>query len=400
MNDHIDPIPTADDDADPVLSEAGARLREGSSPISPSAVEVAVLRRRSRRLGVLAVASVAVVALLGGALVAGVGDDEPERQVASEAPGAPTVDEVDQIVDGLDDQPIDPTEVQLLGTVSTFADCDELIGDLRRVGAEHVGSRGFGGFGERRHPGTDGWRAVGGGRVLVRRGADGRQRAVLRRGRPPSAPTCRSTGVDELDFVKAVGNLIYDLDQKGNLRITDVRTMQVLSTLDVTPPEPEGDEGGAIARCPAVASTSATSSSPTARSPSSGRRSRSPSPSRATRRPPRPPTSYMTVAFVDATDPAAPTLTDRVRVEGSLVSARLVEGEIRLVTTSHMADLGFLMPTTPTSVPKALDAEPPLGRLVDRTGLDPRLAARRRRAPAAGAVRAGPRPRHVLRASP
>ena len=32
-----------------------------------------------------------------------------------------------------------------MSSVSTFADCDALIGDLRRVGAEHVGSRGFGG---------------------------------------------------------------------------------------------------------------------------------------------------------------------------------------------------------------------------------------------------------------
>ena len=63
----------------------------------------------------------------------------------------------------------------------------------------------------------------------------------------------------------------------------------------------------------------------------------------------------MTVTFVDATDPAAPKITDRVRVEGSLVSARLVDGEIRLVTTSNMADLGFVMPTTPNSVAKALE---------------------------------------------
>ena len=66
-------------------------------------------------------------------------------------------------------------------------------------------------------------------------------------------------------------------------------------------------------------------------------------------------TSFMTVTFVDATNPAAPKITDRVRVEGSLVSARLVDGQIRLVTTSNMADLGFVMPTTPNSVPKALE---------------------------------------------
>ena len=66
-------------------------------------------------------------------------------------------------------------------------------------------------------------------------------------------------------------------------------------------------------------------------------------------------TSFMTVAFVDATDPTKPTITDRVRIEGGLVSARLVEGEVRLVTTSNMADLGFVVPTTPRSVPIALE---------------------------------------------
>jgi len=66
-------------------------------------------------------------------------------------------------------------------------------------------------------------------------------------------------------------------------------------------------------------------------------------------------TSYLTVTFVDATDPAAPKVTDRVGVEGALVSARLVKGEVRLVTTANMADLGFVTPTTPSSVAKALE---------------------------------------------
>ena len=85
----------------------------------------------------------------------------------------------------------------------------------------------------------------------------------------------------------------------------------------------------------------------------------------------------MTVTFVDATDPAKPKITDRVRVEGSLVSARLVDGEIRLVTTSNMADLGFVMPTTPNSVAKALEQNRRSVAILDRRRLDPRLAAER-----------------------
>ena len=49
-------------------------------------------------------------------------------------------------------------------------------------------------------------------------------------------------GVDELDSVKAVGDLIYDLDGRGNLRITDGRSLEVRSLLDVTPGEDPTDE--------------------------------------------------------------------------------------------------------------------------------------------------------------
>ncbi len=155
--------------------------------------------------------------------------------------------------------------------------------------------------------------------------------------------------MDELDNVKAVGKLIYDLDGKGNLRITDATTLHVLSTLDVTPSAPmsSNDDGGPpqvsqllVANGKvAIFGTETEVSKPVKGDPSA---------TQAT-------TSFMTVTFVDATDPAKPTITDRVRVEGSLVSARLVGGEIRLVTTANMADLGFVMPTTPTSVAKALD---------------------------------------------
>ncbi|MFP3899963.1 MAG: beta-propeller domain-containing protein [Acidimicrobiia bacterium] len=352
MNDHSDPVPSdppgPPDDADPVLSAAGARLRRGSSRISPSAVEVAVLRRRARRLGVGVGASLVAVALLGGLLV-----NErlsgPGAELASDGPAS---ESVDRVLASLGDAPIDPTEVELVSTVSTFPDCDALVDDLRRVGAEHVGSRGFGSFGAPLHG-------------MVDDGAVARDRERL----APEASAAveaadesttlgtnvQVAGVDELDFVKAAGNLVYDLDGRGNLRITDARTLEVLSTLDVTPPGPDAadDDGegsgiGDRARVSdllvadgrvAVFGSEVEVSEPVEGDPSATTST----------------TPFMTVAFVDASDPSAPTVTDRVRIEGSLVSARLVAGEIRLVTTSHMADLGFLMPTTPTSVAKALE---------------------------------------------
>jgi hypothetical protein len=358
MTDPTDPV---GDEHDPVLSPAGARLRADSRQISASSVEAGVWRRRARRTGVVAGVALAATAVLGGALV--LDDDGGGDPTATSRPGGASPAEVEQILASLDDRPVDPTQVRLVGSVSTFADCDALIGELRQVGARHVGSRGFGDFG--------GYLPFTGGDDMARAegyAADGAAMALPMTG--PVANEAAGTtlgtnvqveGVDELDFVKATGTLVYDLDGKGNLRITDVRERRVLSTLDVTPPAPGTDTGdgegegrigpgwpggdtqatellvadGAVA----VFGTEVEISEPVEGDPSATEAA----------------TQYLTVAFVDATDPAAPTVTDRVRIEGSLVSARLVGGEIRLVTTAHMADLGFVMPTTPNSVAKALD---------------------------------------------
>ena len=347
MNDHPDLTPgPEDDEEDPVLAAAGARLRHDSPAIEPEAVQVAVLQRRSKRLGVLV--SVLAVALVGGGVLMvqqRSSSSEPDR-TAADLPGSPPPAEVDAILASLDARPIDPTQVQLVSTVSTYADCDALIGDLRRVGARHVGSRGFGGF--------DFYPAGYGRDVANRVGLSDEASAyapdAMSGGGGDTLETnVQVAGVDELDFVKASGTLIYDLDRKGNLRITDTGTMEVMSVLDVTPghsDEPEPFGGGAGVHELLVADgrviifgTEYEISDPVEGDPSATRSS----------------TSYMTVAFVDASDPATPELTDRVRIEGSLVSARLVDGEVRLVTTSNMADLGFVLPTTPNSVAKALE---------------------------------------------
>jgi hypothetical protein len=69
----------------------------------------------------------------------------------------------------------------------------------------------------------------------------------------------------------------------------------------------------------------------------------------------QPPNQYLTVTFVDLTDPARPTITERVRLEGRLVSVRRVQGEVRMVTSSALADLAIVAPTTPASVAAALN---------------------------------------------
>ncbi|MCB0978187.1 MAG: beta-propeller domain-containing protein [Acidimicrobiales bacterium] len=324
--------------------------------------EVASLRRRARRLTVATATSLAAVAVLAGVVVAQRNDSTPKYSTPrlGNQPTKAEKESAEVLLASLDSQPVDPRKVKLVSTVSTFADCDALIGDLRRVGAEHVGSQGFGAYRGR----FDEVGYLANADVEVARSADGFAASDAGSKAAPSGETIGTNvqvaGVDELDHVKAVGDRIYDLDGEGNLRITDAKTLTVLSTLDVTPAPISGssnggdDEEGIDFRPEGptqvtqilvsgtrvvVFGTEAETSAPVEGDPSASR-------STAT---------YMTVAFVDAHDAAKPTLTDRVRVEGSLVSARLVDGEVRLVTTSNMADLGFVMPTTAASIPKALE---------------------------------------------
>jgi hypothetical protein len=336
------------DPDDPVLAAAGARLRQRAGSLSGSAIEASVLRRRVRRLTVLAGSAFAAVAVLAGVVVAQGSDDSTDTALPAGSDATPEErSDAEILLARLDSQPVDPTEVQLVSSVSTFGDCDALIGDLRRVGAEHVGSRGF-----------------GASHMWLSGDADGfsrnRSAADLAAPTPQAgsgtggagAGTTLGTnvqvaGVDELDHVKAVGTRIYDLDGEGNLRITDAGSLEVLSRVDVTPPPlGGGDDDMATAQQLLVAEdqvvvfgTETEVSDPVEGDPSATQAI----------------TTFLTVTFVDAADVADPVVTDRVRIEGRLVSARLVDGEIRLVTTSDMADLGFVLPTTPTSVPKALE---------------------------------------------
>ncbi len=344
MNDPTDPVSPSEDD-DSVLAQAGARLRQHSASISPATVELAVLRRRTRRVAMFAGASLVVVALLGGLLVQQRVEQrnaEPETAATPSRPGSPSASNVQNLMASLDAQPINPTKVQLVSTVSTFADCDALIGDLRQVGAQHVGSRGFGGFSSFHNVGANfSLREESAGRSSFEKSMPADASALAVGGGTTLGTNVQVAGVDELDYVKAVGNLIYDLDGKGNLRITDAGSLRTLSTLDVTPSGKEAQVNELLVASGRVAifGSEFETSKPVKGDPSATRAM----------------TEFMTVTFVNAADPAAAKLTDRVRVEGSLVSARLVGGQIRLVTTSNMTDLGFVEPTTPNSVVKALD---------------------------------------------
>ncbi len=330
---------------DPILAAAGDRLRSRSHAISPERVQLAVHRRRSRRLAGALGAAVLVIAVLGVVAVRRGPDGGADLAGDSRTGSDVEATQVERFLAKLARQPVDPTKVKLVSSVSSFADCGSLIGDLREVGAAHVGSQGFGGYGG--GPVVDtGFSGTGKSMADVAYSPSGASTAATGVDETTLGTNVQVEGVDELDFVKAVGSLIYDLDGKGNLRITDATALKVLSTLDVTPGAVDDDGGGSQVSellvsgdRVAVFGSETEVSDPVAGDPSATRSA----------------TTYLTVAFVDASDPANPKLTDRVRVEGHLVSARLVDGEVRLVAGSDMADLGFVMPTTPTSIAKALE---------------------------------------------
>src|SRR3954471_8690393 len=234
------------DEHDPVLEAAGARLRADAKPLSADAVQVAVLRRRTKRLTASLAAAVAVVVLGAGALALTNGNEStPSTDLATNVePKTPDQRErVENLVASLaKTAPVDPRKVQLVSSVSTFGDCDSLIGDLRKVGAEHVGSQGFGAYGGGMYPYAR-FNTVGAPLSAQRASATAEDSAQV----TPYGPNATNaggetigtnvqvSGVDELDSVKAAGKFIYDLDGKGNLRITDANTLEVRSTLDVTP---------------------------------------------------------------------------------------------------------------------------------------------------------------------
>lgn len=365
MTDHDDHTPDdradqADREADGALAAAGARLRRSVTPVTPAGVERAALRRRLRRMGGIAAVATVVALVAGVAVGLNVGGDD--EQAARPGTSAPSSEEVDELVAALDEQPIDPADVELVASVSAYDDCDALIDDLRSVGAAHVGSRGFGGW----TGGFPGWvEATREGGDFAAEGDASAASMAPQAGDESGAAggetlgtNVQVVGVDELDRVKAEGDLVYDLTRAGALRITDTTDLTVAATLDLVPegiatgsgPGAGGDDGEPglsatvdellVADGRVVVIGTETEVAP----PVEG----DPSATRAA-------TQHMTATFVDATDPAAPAVTDRVRIEGSLVAARLVDGEVRLVTTSPLADLGFVMPTSPASVPIALD---------------------------------------------
>ncbi|MFI5044927.1 MAG: beta-propeller domain-containing protein [Acidimicrobiales bacterium] len=331
-----------DVDVDLDLAAAGHDLRAAAGPIDVGRIRTSVLEHRvarTRRTAVLAgaVAAIATVALIGIA--------------ASRAPGgvelaAPAGSEAMAIVDALGPEPVDPHEVALVATVEQFDSCDALLDDLRREGAAHVGSRGFGNsmsyssfeFGDSA--------AAGSASPLTSDLASGPPASIA-----PTGETLGTNviveGVDEPDRVKASGTHVFDL-VGDSLRVIDTSTTKIVATVNLI----DQPDGGALGEGwwagaqsmlldddrLVVFGNQSVPADPLPGDPSAS----------------RPQRQYLTITRLDISDPAAPVVSDRQRIEGRLVAARRVGGQVRMVTSSSMGDLPIVVPTTPDAVGPAL----------------------------------------------
>lgn len=357
------------DDMDDRIVDAGLRatgtgLRNTTTDLVGTDVIIGSMRHqlvRSRRTSwVMGALAAAVAVALGASLtVIARRDDGAAKGRRSGGVTSPAVgDDAIALVEALPAQPVDPHAVQLVASVSRYDTCDDLMGQLHQIGAAHIGSMGFGSGGFMVT--AAGYRASASDEKAADAAtSDSRGLAITDDGAADGAGSGETLGtnvivdgVDEPDSVKAVDDLVVDL-AGPDLRIIDTKAGRIVSTLDMRPPEavredPDEYDPDAITSYPTQLLVDGTDvivfgheSVPVA--PMEG----DPSATRLSR-------SYMTITYVDITDRAAPRTTDRVRIEGSLVTARRVGSKVRIVTRSSLADLPIVYPAGPASVATAL----------------------------------------------
>jgi hypothetical protein len=351
MSEPADPTPPAEsdeleDETDLPLGDAAAHLRGQAAGLDAARVVARSLGRSRRRARLAAAGALAATLVLGGVVLAGNGGGRSDSVQRTTRAGTSSVDgagdpalsssdpAVIQTLRGLPAAPVDPTQVQLTAQVQSFAGCDELLARLRRVGAEHVGSQGFG-------------QHFGGPQPMA---VEARAAASA----PVSAPASDSAGqtlgtnvqvagVDEPDRVKTSGALLIDLAD-NSIRVTDTAAGRQLSSLDLD--SGDGGRRQASVQNLLLAGTTAVvfGSENVIADPLPGDPSAT-----------RPARQFATLTWVDLSDPAHPKVGRRIRLQGEVVNARLVRNEVRLVLGSDLAGIGFVMPTSPESVSKALD---------------------------------------------
>lgn len=341
-----------DDQIDSELNDIGEALRGSVDPALVEGIvagaaqrKVVALRRNNRILAVAA--AVLAVAMVGS--VAWAGTRNPGHKEVAGGPdlASPGVAAAEKLVASLPAMPVDPHKVKLVSTVSRYDTCDALAGQLRKVGAAHVGSQGFGGnYGviPLSAPAyRDSAKSAAPDAAQAESLAFSDSGAAAGAGGETLGTNVIVEGVDEPDTVKAVTKLVVELS--GNrLRIIDTTKSAVVSTLDMGTSAPNK---GLYAN-PASLLVDGT------RAVVFGNESVTPDAVEDDPSASRPPASYLTITFIDISNPSAPRVTQRIRIEGNLVAARRVGDSVRIVTSSSLNDLPMVAPMTANGVRPAL----------------------------------------------
>ncbi|WP_420453449.1 beta-propeller domain-containing protein [Ilumatobacter sp.] len=245
-----------------------------------------------------------------------------------------------------------------------FDRCDAVLDHLHHEAAERVGAYGFGdgGWYGRTTVGTDAMAdSTVGGRAAddaMAESADAMDAPAAEGSGGASGTNIQVEGVDEADIVKTDGELIVALAD-DRLHVVDVAGRTELGSVGLGEGESRWvrrremflapdravvvshGEGGFIEPMPIEADSA--SSMPVPSRPST------------------------TVTEVDLSDPASPTVVATLEIEGRYLSARAVDGTMRLAVTAPPAPLPFVYPSGPEAEEFAAEAN---RRLVAETTID------------------------------
>lgn len=285
-----------------------------------------------------------VTVVAGAALLAGAcsGGDAPEGERSSASRRAE---------DGA--RTVAWPEASFASALEPYDSCDALLGDVQGAALERVGPYGLDG---------GGLAMTGEGDVVFEAvGAAAEDRAAVPGAPVPTttAPTSASrdeadgassqtnvqeVGVDEPDQIKHDGTHLYSVVD-GTLRVVDVSGE--VPTLTATVPLPAGTGNAQLLLVDdhlLVIESGYGGMVPFA-DEAMGRAAEAVAGAATTE-----------LAVLDVSDPASPSVTQRLSVDGSLLGARMVDGRARLVTSASPATLGFVYPQTSAAEDEAEEA--------------------------------------------
>lgn len=227
----------------------------------------------------------------------------------------------------MDWDPVGPVAAQpVAAQLAAFDSCDGLLDYYVDAADDLVGPWGLGGGPMMYLDDTGGMTEMAAG------DADGSARGAQPTSvadTDVSGTNVQEEGVDEPDIVKTDGDVIVTV-ATGALRVVDVASSEVVGRLAL-PEDAWGSELLLAGDDLLVLSTGAQAW-------------RGPAATDDARFPAFAPTRT-TLTRVDLSDPAAPTVTGAVRLEGAYRSARMVDGTVRLVLVSDPSGLSFVQPT-------------------------------------------------------